>query len=83
MLDNLIIIIIVGIIAGWVASRILGRKRSYGLLGNLVVGVVGAFLGAYIFEFIGLPTTNIISTLLMAIVGSVALLYIIRLIKQL
>ena len=81
MADNFLYFILIGLVAGWLAGRIM-KGRGYGLFGNLVIGVVGAFIGAYIFEFIGLSTSGPIGLLVSAVVGAIALLYIIQLIKR-
>jgi uncharacterized membrane protein YeaQ/YmgE (transglycosylase-associated protein family) len=68
--------LIVGLIAGYIASRLSGQRRS--LLQNLVVGVVGAMLGGVIFWAVGLQATGPIGALVIAIVGSVVLLFLLN-----
>jgi uncharacterized membrane protein YeaQ/YmgE (transglycosylase-associated protein family) len=75
-------IILIGLAAGWVASRLM-RRRSLGLAGNLVVGVIGAILGAFIFEFIGISAQGPLATFVMAVVGAVVLLYGVQVVKKL
>ena len=67
--------LIVGLIAGWVAERVM--SRSHGLLINLVVGVVGAYLGAFLFRLLGLTSTGFVGALVVAIIGAIALLAIV------
>jgi uncharacterized membrane protein YeaQ/YmgE (transglycosylase-associated protein family) len=67
--------LIVGLIAGWVADKVM--KRGHGLVENLVVGVIGAYLGAFLFWLVGLAATGFVGALVVAIVGSVALLAIV------
>jgi uncharacterized membrane protein YeaQ/YmgE (transglycosylase-associated protein family) len=81
-MDNLLYFIIVGLVAGWMAGKII-KGRGFGLVGNLIVGVVGAILGAYIFEFLGIAASGLIGSLIMALVGAVVLLYLIRFVKKL
>ena len=76
MLD-LLYYIVIGLIAGWLAGRIL-KEHSMGLLGNLVIGVIGAVVGAYIFEFFGISSGGLIGTLISAVIGAVILLYVIQ-----
>lgn len=71
--------LIVGLIAGWVAEKVM--KRGHGLLENLVVGVVGAYLGAFLFRLLGLASTGFIGALVVAIVGSIVLLAIVGAIR--
>ena len=79
---EILIDIVIGLAAGWLAARIM-KGRSYGLAGNLVVGVIGALIGPYIFALIGISLSGVIGELVMATVGAVALIYVIRLIRKL
>lgn len=72
--------LIVGLIAGWVADKVM--QRGHGLLENLVVGVIGAYVGALIFWLLGLQATGFIGALVIAIVGSVVLLAIVGAIRR-
>jgi uncharacterized membrane protein YeaQ/YmgE (transglycosylase-associated protein family) len=67
--------LIVGIIAGWTAGH-LTRGRGFGIIGNIVVGVIGAIIGGFIFGLFGLSSTVFTGSLVTAIVGAVVLLYI-------
>ncbi len=67
--------LIVGLIAGWVAEKVM--HRGHGLVENLVVGVIGAYLGAFLFRLFGLVTTGFVGALVVAIVGSVVLLAVV------
>jgi uncharacterized membrane protein YeaQ/YmgE (transglycosylase-associated protein family) len=71
--------LIVGLIAGWVADKIM--KRDHSLIMNLVVGVVGAYIGAFLFNLFGLATTGFIGALVVAIVGAVVLLWIVSAVR--
>jgi uncharacterized membrane protein YeaQ/YmgE (transglycosylase-associated protein family) len=72
--------ILIGILAGWLAGKIM-RGRGFGLLGDLIVGVVGSLLGGFVFGILGLHTSNIIGSIVVATAGAILLLYLIRLIK--
>jgi uncharacterized membrane protein YeaQ/YmgE (transglycosylase-associated protein family) len=78
---HLIVFLIVGLLAGWLAS-VLVRGRGLGLFGNLIVGVVGAFLGGIIFRAIGLNAFGFLGEVIQATVGAAALLGIIKAIKK-
>ena len=80
-INNLIIILVIGALAGWLAGFIM-KRRGLGILGNIVVGIVGAVLGGYIFSLLGIYTSGLLGALIMATVGAVALLFIIGLIKR-
>ena len=72
--------LLVGLIAGWAAERLMGRNHT--LLINLGVGVVGAYLGAFLFRLLGLTSTGFIGALVVAIIGSVALLAIVGAVRK-
>jgi uncharacterized membrane protein YeaQ/YmgE (transglycosylase-associated protein family) len=70
--------IVLGGLAGWVASMIVGNNKSQGLLGNILVGIVGAFLGGWVFGLLGgsgVTGFNIWS-FVVAVVGAVIVLLI-------
>jgi len=77
---SIIIWIIMGALAGWIASIITGRNASQGAIGNIVVGILGAFLGGWLMNMFGqggadLSTFNLYS-LLVAVGGAVLLLFV-------
>jgi uncharacterized membrane protein YeaQ/YmgE (transglycosylase-associated protein family) len=81
---NILVWIIFGGLAGWIASIIAKTDASQGIVLNIVVGIVGAFLGGFLFNMFGgagVTGFNLYS-LLVAVVGAVVLLYITRLISK-
>jgi uncharacterized membrane protein YeaQ/YmgE (transglycosylase-associated protein family) len=78
----LLLWIVIGLIAGWLASAVVGG--GYGLVGDIVVGVVGAFLGGIVFSqlHIAVPFAGIAGTIFVAFVGAVLLLLLLRLIAR-
>lgn len=73
--------ILIGIFAGWIAEKIM--HRNHGLLTNLIVGVVGAFLGSFIATSLGIGTgSGVIPSLLVATAGAVLLLFIVGLFRR-
>ena len=79
---NFIWFLIVGLIAGWLAG-ILVKGGGFGLVGDLVVGVVGAFIGGFLFSFLGIwPNGGLIGSIVIATIGAVVLLVIVRAIKR-
>jgi uncharacterized membrane protein YeaQ/YmgE (transglycosylase-associated protein family) len=72
--------LIVGLIAGWIAEKLM--KREHGLFINLLVGVIGAYLGAFLFRLLGLATTGFIGTLVVATIGAVVLLAIVGAVRS-
>ncbi|HEV2387714.1 MAG TPA: GlsB/YeaQ/YmgE family stress response membrane protein [Candidatus Acidoferrales bacterium] len=77
----LIWVVILGIVAGWLAGKIT-RGSGFGLLGDLVVGVVGSLVGNFVFGLLGLGAYGLIGRLVVSVVGAVILLWLIRLIKR-
>ena len=74
--------VIVGIVAGWLAGKLV-RGGGFGLIGDLVVGVIGALLGGFIFGQLGVGTGDgLVGSLITATVGAIILLLLIRLIKK-
>jgi uncharacterized membrane protein YeaQ/YmgE (transglycosylase-associated protein family) len=78
--DQLIWFLLVGLIAGWLAGTIM-KGSGFGLIGDLVVGVLGAFLGAWIFGLLGITAGGLLGAILVALVGALVLLWIVRLIR--
>ena len=73
--------IVFGALAGWLASMVTGNNKEMGLLSNIVVGIVGASIGGFIFNQFGASGVQgfNIQSLLVAIVGAVVLLFILNL----
>jgi uncharacterized membrane protein YeaQ/YmgE (transglycosylase-associated protein family) len=72
--------IVLGGIAGWIASMIAGNNQEQGVLGNILVGIIGAFIGGFIFNLLGgegITGFNIWS-LLVSIAGATLLLFVVR-----
>jgi len=74
---DLLYFLLIGLAAGWLAGKIM-KGHSFGLLGNLVVGVIGAFLGGFLFQLLGLLTIGLIGNLISATVGAIVLLFILQ-----
>lgn len=82
---NILLWIVFGGLAGWLATILLDTEESYGLLGNIVVGIIGAFIGGWIADSIGAGgapgvdrPTGILS-FIWAVIGAVILLAILNL----
>ncbi|MCY1033403.1 GlsB/YeaQ/YmgE family stress response membrane protein [Corallococcus sp. BB11-1] len=81
-LEAILLWAVIGLIAGWLASAVVGG--GYGVVGDIVVGVVGAFLGGFIFRALGTsaPFGGIAGTIFVAFIGAVVLLLILRAIRS-
>ena len=80
-LVNLIIFLAIGALAGWVASQLM-KGKSLGLLWNMIIGVVGSFLGSFLAGLLGLGGGNLIGQIAIAIGVSIVLLILIGFIKK-
>jgi uncharacterized membrane protein YeaQ/YmgE (transglycosylase-associated protein family) len=80
--ETLLIWLVVGLVAGWLASAVVGG--GLGVVGDIVIGIVGSFLGGLIFRtaHIGTPFHGVAASIFVAFVGAVALLLILRLIRR-
>jgi uncharacterized membrane protein YeaQ/YmgE (transglycosylase-associated protein family) len=79
-LSSLIIFLAIGALAGWLAGKIM-KRRGFGAIGNIIIGVIGAVLGGFVFSFLGLTAGGLIGSTITATVGAIILLFIIRLVK--
>jgi uncharacterized membrane protein YeaQ/YmgE (transglycosylase-associated protein family) len=79
---TLLIWIIVGLVAGVLASLVMGGT-GYGLIGDIIIGIIGAFVGGWLFGQLGLasPFGGLAGAIFVAFIGAVLLLFILRLIR--
>jgi uncharacterized membrane protein YeaQ/YmgE (transglycosylase-associated protein family) len=68
---------LIGICAGWLAGRIT-KGEGFGLLANLIIGVIGAILGGFLFRLLGFGIENSLAQLITATVGAILLLMLLR-----
>ena len=73
--------IVIGILAGWLAGKLM-RGKGFGVLVDLVLGIVGAVLGGRIFALIGLAAFGLIGRLIVALVGALIFLWLVRAVKK-
>lgn len=80
--ESLLVFLIIGAIAGWLAGLIV-KGYGFGLLGNIVVGIVGAFIAGWLFPMLGVSLgSGIVAAIIHAAIGAVILLVLIRLVKS-
>ncbi len=79
--QSLVVILIVGIVAGWLAGRVMAGG-GFGLIGDLIVGLLGAFIGDWLLPRLGIHLgSGIVALILNAFIGAVVLLLILRLVS--
>ena len=83
---GIVLWILLGALAGWIASKIVGTDAEQGAVANIVVGILGAFIGGWVMNMLGgdganLGTVNLYS-ILVAIGGAVILLLLYRLVAR-
>ena len=72
--------IIIGILAGWIAEKVM--KRRHGLLTNLVVGLVGALIGGFLANALGFNFGGWVGSLIVSTIGAVLLLFLLGLVRR-
>ena len=72
---------LIGLVAGWLAGQLM-KGGGFGLVGDLIVGVLGALLGGYLFGLMGIGSSGLVGQLVVATVGAIVLLLIIRVVKR-
>jgi uncharacterized membrane protein YeaQ/YmgE (transglycosylase-associated protein family) len=79
---SLLWFLIVGLVAGWLAG-VLVKGGGFGVVGDLVVGVVGAFIGGWLFSALGASAGGgLLGSIIVATIGAIVLLFVVRLIKR-
>ncbi|MGH9775700.1 MAG: GlsB/YeaQ/YmgE family stress response membrane protein [Candidatus Acidiferrales bacterium] len=77
----LVCVVVIGILAGWLAG-VVTKGRGFGLLGDLIVGILGSLVGSFLFGLLGIAAYGLPGRLVLATVGAIVLLWLIRLIKR-
>jgi uncharacterized membrane protein YeaQ/YmgE (transglycosylase-associated protein family) len=81
-IESLLILIIVGAVAGWLAGVIV-KGFGFGLVGNIVVGIIGALIATWLFPRLGIAIGGgIVSAIISATLGAVILLFVISLVRR-
>ena len=80
-IESLIWFLLIGLAAGWLASLVMkGARQS--LLAYLVIGVIGALLGGWLFGLVGISAGGLVGSLITAFVGAVVLILLLRLLRR-
>jgi uncharacterized membrane protein YeaQ/YmgE (transglycosylase-associated protein family) len=80
-ITGLVIFLAIGAVAGWLAGTLM-KGGGFGLLGNIVIGIIGAVVGGHVFSLLGITAGGLIGSIITATAGAVLLLFVVRLIKQ-
>lgn len=79
---SLIVWLLIGGIAGILAQKIMGGKSPYGVVGDVVLGILGALLGGYGLSLIGISGNGgLVATFIVALVGAIFIIWVVRKIK--
>ncbi len=80
--ESLLVILFVGLVAGWLAGQIV-RGAGFGIVGDIIIGVVGAFLASLLLPRLGLHLgTGLASEIIYSAIGAIILLLIVRLVRS-
>ncbi len=80
-MDNLLWLILVGLAAGWITGQLV-RGTGYGMIGDIILGIIGAVIGGWIFQLLGITVYGTLGTIVMAVIGAVLFVTIVRLAKR-
>ncbi|KAB2959293.1 MAG: GlsB/YeaQ/YmgE family stress response membrane protein [Thermoanaerobaculia bacterium] len=73
--------LLIGLAAGWLAGMLM-KGGGFGLLGDMIVGVIGALLGGFLFRLLGIGISGLLGTLIMATIGAMVLIALLRVVKR-
>lgn len=81
-IESILILLVIGAVAGWLAGVVV-KGGGFGLVGDIVVGIVGALVAGFLFPALGIHLgSGIIGTIIAAAIGAIIFLVIIKLIKR-
>lgn len=80
-MDNLLWLILIGLVAGWLTG-LLVRGAGYGLIGDIVLGVIGAVVGGWVFDLLGITAYGTLGMIVMAVIGAVLFVGLVRLVRR-
>jgi uncharacterized membrane protein YeaQ/YmgE (transglycosylase-associated protein family) len=78
VLDNLLVLVLVGLVAGFLASHFVSG-HGYGLIGDIVTGILGAVLGNWLAGRLGIEVTGLVGSIIIAFIGAAILIALLRL----
>ncbi len=79
--EGILVILFVGLVAGWLAGKVV-RGTGFGIIGDIIVGIAGAFISSWLFPKLGIHLgVGIVSEIIYSAIGAVVLLLIVRLLR--
>ena len=79
--ESILVILFVGLVAGWLAGKIV-RGTGFGIIGDILVGIAGALIASFIFPKLGIHLgTGLVSEIIYSTIGAIVLLLVVRLIR--
>ena len=81
MVSGLVYAILVGLIAGWLAGKVM-KGGGYGVLIDIILGIAGGVLGRFVFGLLGISAWNLLGSIIVSFFGAVLLVWIVRQIKK-
>ena len=78
---GIVIMLVIGGVAGWIAGLIM-KGGGFGIIGNIIVGIIGSFIGGWLLSLVNIGTSGYIGAILGAVLGAVVLLFIVGLFKK-
>ena len=79
--ENLLLFLVIGVASGFFAGKIM-RGAGYGLVADLIIGVICSFIGVWLFALLGIRTGGFLALFVASVVGALLLLYVLRLAKR-
>jgi len=80
--EDLLVILFVGLVAGWLAGKVV-RGTGFGIIGDILVGIAGALVASYLFPKLGIHLgTGLVSEIIYSAIGAIVLLLIVRLVRS-
>ena len=80
-LQEFLVFLLVGAVAGWL-SGLITKGSGFGLAGNVIVGIIGAFLGNLLFGLVGIAAYGLLGHIIFAVAGALLFVYLLRFIKK-
>ncbi|WP_035075853.1 GlsB/YeaQ/YmgE family stress response membrane protein [Maridesulfovibrio zosterae] len=80
-MNGLIVFVFIGLIAGWLAGVFM-KGSGFGILGDIVIGIVGAVIGGYLIGIIGISAGGFVGSIVVATIGAIILIFLVRLLKK-